>query len=189
MRYIWGPVQEKQLKHLSTLILGVGNTLLADEGVGVHMLDYLRGNTAWAEQYTLVDGGTLSFTLAPLLEQAGRLVVIDAARLDAPPGTVRVFEGADMDEFTGRRGRSVHEVSLGDLLAITHLTETIPSYRALVGIQPETVAWGHTLSESVQQALPRVLRAIERLLDVWDAALAQDSLFARFRNRGLFFGG
>ena len=177
------------MKQLDTLILGVGNTLLADEGVGVHMLDYLRGNTSWAEQYTLVDGGTLSFTLAPLLEQAGRLVVIDAAQLGAPPGSVQVFEGADMDEFAARPGRSVHEVSLGDLLAITHLTETIPSYRALAAIQPETVAWGHTLSESVQQALPRVMHAIEQLLEGWDAAPAPDSLFARFRNRSLIFGG
>jgi hydrogenase maturation protease len=175
------------LNHQNTLILGIGNTLLADEGVGVQMLDYLRGNTTWAERYSLVDGGTLSFTLAPLLEQAGRLVVIDAAQLDAPPGTVRVFEGADMDEYSSRPGRSVHEVSLGDLLAITQLTETIPPLRALVAIQPETVAWGHTLSEPVQQALPRAAQVIERLLEGWDATVAPESLFARFRNRTLFF--
>jgi hydrogenase maturation protease len=94
-----------------------------------------------------------------------------------------------MDEFAGRPGRSVHEVSLGDLLAITLLTETIPAHRALVAIQPETVAWGHTLSESVQQALPRAGQAIEELLEGWDAALATESLFTRFRNRGLLFTG
>lgn len=172
-----------------TLILGIGNTLLSDEGVGVQLLDYLRGNHPRVDQYTLVDGGTLSFTLAPLLEQADNLVVIDAAGLDAPPGTVRVFEGAEMDRFAGRTKRSVHEVSLGDLLAITHLTEMVPANRALVAIQPEYVDWGHTLSEPVQQALPQAARAVMQLLNSWVAADDSGSPFARARSRAVSVAG
>lgn len=171
------------------LILGIGNTLLADEGVGVHMLDYLRRNLDHAGGLELVDGGTLSFTLAPLLEQSEQLIVIDAAQLDAPPGTVRVFEGTEMDRFAGRTRRSVHEVSLGDLLAITHLTEMIPAQRALVAIQPETTDWGHTLSESVQQALPRAAREVVQLLDSWSVPAAPESLFARLRSRAFSLAG
>jgi hydrogenase maturation protease len=153
------------------------------------MLDYLRCSHPWIERHTLVDGGTLSFTLAPLLEEADNLIVIDAAQLNAPPGTVQVFEGIEMDRFAGRTKRSVHEVSLGDLLAITHLTEMIPANRALVAIQPEYVDWGHTLSEPVQQALPHAAQAVEQLLNSWLTVAIPDSLLARAWNRALSFAG
>jgi hydrogenase maturation protease len=177
------------LDNQKTLILGIGNALLADEGVGVHMLDYLRRNHTGMDACTLVDGGTLSFTLAPLLEQAEKLVVIDAAQLDAPPGTVRVFEGIEMDRFAGRISRSVHQVCLGDLLAITHLTEMIPANRALVVIQPEVVDWGCTLSKSVQQALPQAAQAVEQLLGAWSLAKPAGSWFAWVRSRAMTVAG
>ena len=76
----------------NTLILGIGNTLLADEGTGIHMLDYLRRHHPELRDITCLDGGTLSFTLAPWIEEADNLIVIDAAELNAVPGTVEVFE-------------------------------------------------------------------------------------------------
>ena len=150
-----------------TLILGIGNTLLSDEGVGVHMLDYLRRHCPELSNATFLDGGTLSFTLAPWIEEADHLVVVDAAELTAPPGTVQVFEDDAMDRFAGRTKRSVHEVSLGDLLAIAHLTEALPVHRALVAIQPQEVDWGHTLSNPVKQALPHAARELLSLLRQW----------------------
>ncbi len=149
------------------LILGIGNTLLSDEGVGVRMLDYLRRDHPQLAGATLLDGGTLSFTLAPWLEQADHLVVIDAAELNAAAGTVQVFEGAEMDRFAGRTRRSVHEVSLGDLLAIAHLTDALPAHRALVAIQPAHIDWGEALSEPVSQAMPRVAERITALFRQW----------------------
>lgn len=152
-----------------TLILGIGNTLLSDEGAGVHMLDYLRRHSLELSNATLLDGGTLSFTLAPWIEEADHLVVVDAAELSAPPGTVRVFEDAAMDRFAGRTKRSVHEVSLGDLLAIAHLTQALPVHRALIAIQPQVVDWGHTLSNPVKQALPHAASEVLSLLRLWSA--------------------
>ncbi|MDH3987469.1 MAG: hydrogenase maturation protease, partial [Gammaproteobacteria bacterium] len=96
----------------NTLILGIGNTLLADEGTGIHMLDYLQRHYPGHPDVEYLDGGTLSFTLAPWIEEADNLIVIDAAELDAHPGTVEVFAGEDMDRFAGKTKRSVHEVSL-----------------------------------------------------------------------------
>lgn len=150
-----------------TLILGIGNTLLSDEGVGVHMLDYLRRHCPELSNATFLDGGTLSFTLAPWIEEADHLVVIDAAELTGPPGTVQVFEDAAMDRFAGRTKRSVHEVSLGDLLAIAHLTQALPIHRALVAIQPQQVDWGNTLSNPVKRALPRAVHEVLALLRQW----------------------
>lgn len=150
-----------------TLILGIGNTLLSDEGVGVHMLDYLRRHHPELSGALLLDGGTLSFTLAPYIETAEHLIVIDAAELLAAPGTVQVFTGDDMDRFAGRTKRSVHEVSLGDLLSIAHLTGCLPAHRALVAIQPEFVDWGHALSNPVKRALPQAARRVLTLLHQW----------------------
>lgn len=150
-----------------TLVLGIGNTLLADEGTGIHMLDYLRRHHPELQNISYLDGGTLSFTLAPYIEDTDNLVVIDAAELQAPPGTVQVFEGEEMDRFAGKTKRSVHEVSLGDLLAIAHLTGAMPANRALVAIQPLNVDWGHCLSNPVKQALPVASDLIIRQLDEW----------------------
>jgi hydrogenase maturation protease len=151
----------------NTLILGIGNTLLADEGTGIHMLDYMRRHYPDLTRVEYLDGGTLSFTLAPWIEEADNLIVIDAAELDAPPGTVEVFNGEAMDRFAGKTKRSVHEVSLGDLLAIAHLTDAIPENRVLIAIQPEKVDWGSCLSNPVKRALPIVAQQIVERLGRW----------------------
>jgi len=152
-----------------TLILGIGNTLLSDEGCGIHMLDYLRQYHPELTAIDYLDGGTLSFTLAPYIEAVENLIVVDAAELNAPPGTVSVFTGQDMDCFAGKTKRSVHEVSLGDLLAIAHLTDALPANRALIAIQPENIDWGHNLSDPVEQALSVAADQIIRQLDEWSS--------------------
>ena len=154
---------------INTLILGIGNTLLADEGTGVHMLDYLRRHHPELA-VTYLDGGTLSFTLAPYIEEADQLIVIDAAELESAPGTVAVFCGQEMDRFAGKTKRSVHEVSLGDLLAIAHLTGTLPEKRALIAVQPCDVDWGSCLSNTVKQALPQAASRLTGLLQNWAQA-------------------
>ncbi len=150
-----------------TLVLGIGNTLLSDEGVGIHMLDYLRSRYPDLPGVSYLDGGTLSFTLAPWIEEADNLVVIDAAELNAPPGTVEVFTGDALDRFAGRTKRSVHEVSLGDLLAIASLTDALPRNRALVALQPEKIDWGRDLSDAVAGALPEAGHQVMCLVRKW----------------------
>jgi len=154
----------------TTLVLGIGNTLLSDEGCGIHMLAYMRREHPELTSIDYLDGGTLSFTLAPYIEAADDLIVVDAAELNASPGTVSVFTGQDMDRFAGKTKRSVHEVSLGDLLAIAHLTDALPINRALVAIQPENIDWGHDLSGPVEQALSVAADRIIKQLDEWSSS-------------------
>ena len=152
---------------MKTLVLGIGNTLLSDEGVGVHMLDWMQAHHPEITGIDYLDGGTLSFTLAPYIEDADNLIVVDAAELQATPGTLQVFRGDEMDRFAGKTKRSVHEVSLGDLLAIAHLTGCVPANRALVAIQPQEVDWGSSLSNPVKQALPGAGKHMLALLSEW----------------------
>ena len=156
---------------MKTIILGVGNTLLSDEGVGIHVLDALAKSSLPQEGVVdLIDGGTLSFTLAVAIEEADSLIVVDAAQLKSPPGTLRLFQGEDMDNFLlGNRKSSVHEVGLTDLMAIARLTERWPEKRALVAIQPQELGWGDAPTAPVQSAIPEACRQIEALVKEWHA--------------------
>ena len=139
---------------MTTLFLGIGNTLLSDEGVGVHVIAHLQRQHTDEPGAAFLDGGTLSFTLAGAIAGHENLIVIDAARLDALPGTVRVYVGEEMDRFlTGNRS-SVHEVGLMDLLDISRLSGHFPSRRALIGIQPESLGWGERPGPAVESAIP-----------------------------------
>ena len=152
------------------LVLGIGNTLLSDEGVGVVAMHALAERLRDRDDVEFMDGGTLSFTLAGSIAEHGGLVVIDAAEMGAAPGKVDVFVGADMDRFLGsNRKRSVHEVALIDLLAIALLEDYLPQHRALIAIQPGLVDWGDSLSLPVAAALDEVCDRAQQLIESWQA--------------------
>jgi hydrogenase maturation protease len=153
-----------------TLVLGIGNLLLTDEGAGIHVLRYLTEHHPHLPGVEYLDGGTLSFTLAAAIEDADHVIVIDAAQLHAPPGTVRCFEGEIMDRQLGAAKLSVHEVGLVDLMDIVRLAGRLPHRRALVGIQPETIAeWGENPTPMVAAAVPRAAAEVVRLIDAWSS--------------------
>ena len=150
-----------------TLVLGLGNTLLGDEGVGVRVIEQLAA-TGERPGVEWMDGGTLSFTLAGPIAEADRLIVVDAANLQGRSGAVQVFEDQEMDRFIGTgKMSSVHEVSLLDLLSITALSADLPEHRALVGIQPEFVDWADHLSPQVEAAVEVAMGEVKRLLEQW----------------------
>jgi hydrogenase maturation protease len=155
-----------------TLVLGIGNTLLGDEGAGVYAVRALATDQSARQDQDIefLDGGTLSFTLAAPIEEADQLIVIDAAQLKADAGTVRVFEGAEMDAFLGaNRKRSVHEVGLIDLMSIARLTDSLPARRALIGIQPQYVDWAEQPTAAVAAAIPKACEEALSLIRRWSA--------------------
>ena len=151
----------------TTLILGVGNTLLRDEGAGIQVIQYLQRRHPMPPDVTCLDGGTLSFTLLTPLVAATHLIVVDAAELGAQPGTVHTFVDTAMDIFLGSRGRSGHAVGLKDLLDILRLTGSLPRRRALVGIQPQVLGWGDRLSQAVAAAIPQAAQRVLDLIHGW----------------------
>lgn len=151
-----------------TLVLGLGNTLLGDEGAGVYAVRNLQQRHPELADVEFLDGGTLSFTLAGPIEDADNLIVIDATQLKQQPGAVRLFEGEDMDRFLGsNRKSSVHEVSLMDLMAIAHLVDSLPERRALIGIQPEYLDWADAPTEAVARAIPVACDLAMSLVERW----------------------
>lgn len=148
-------------------MLGVGNTLLTDEGAGVHVIRYLSDKHPPAPGVLYLDGGTLSFTLAVPIEEADNLVVVDAAQLNAAPGTVKTLVGAELDGYLRSPRRSVHEVGLSDLMDMARLTDRLPANRALVGIQPSQIDWGDGPSLAVSRAIPQAALAVLELMKGW----------------------
>jgi len=156
------------MKNKQTLILGVGNSLLGDEGAGIHALNLLQSQYPNIPGITYVDGGTLSFSLASYIEDCDKLIVFDAAEFKSPAGTVRTLIGDAMDAFLGAAKRSPHEVGLLDLFDIARLTGTLPEKRALIGIQPETMDWSMEPSPAVAEALDTAVTSALGLLQIWD---------------------
>ncbi len=151
----------------NTLVLGIGNTLLKDEGVGVHVVACLRQRKSLPGDITLLDGGNLSFSLLADIEEHQKLIVIDAAQLNQAPGSIVCMENEQMDSFLGSARRSVHEVSLLDLMDMSRLRGCLPQRRALFGIQPEQVDWGEQPTRKVQNAIGATADQIVQLLETW----------------------
>ena len=152
---------------MKTLVLGIGNTLLTDEGAGIHVLQALQESYPETTGVTYLDGGTLSFTLAGAVEESDNLIVLDAAQLKSKPGTVDCLVNEEMDNFLGTTKRSVHEVGLLDLLDIARLTGNLPVRRALVAIQPDVIDWGERPTEDVAAAIPVAVDKVVGLLKEW----------------------
>ncbi len=150
---------------MKVLVLGIGNTLLTDEGVGIVAMRELEAHFSTREDMEFLDGGTLSFTLAVPISECSALLVIDAAELGAAPGSVRSFEGMEMDRFLGEnRKSSVHEVGLLDLMSVSRLTGHWPERRALIGIQPASMDWGEALTPAVAAALPEICATASEII-------------------------
>jgi hydrogenase maturation protease len=149
------------------VVLGIGNSLLTDDGAGIHAIDFLREFYPETEGVEYVDGGTLNFTLADTVGRADQLIVIDAARFDAEPGTVRCLMDAELDRYLSKSGHSAHEVGLSDLLDIARLTGVAPRRRVLIGIQAQSMDWGTQPTPAIVAALPTVAKQVTSLIDEW----------------------
>ena len=151
-----------------TLVLGIGNPLMQDDGVGVHLARLLADDPQRPTHVKCLDGGTLGYLLAGQIEETSYLIVIDAAQLTAPPGTVKVFENEAMDQFLNTNpNRSVHEVGLADLMTMALLSNHLPRRRALIAVQPRETNWGTELSADVADSIPLVCEKTWELVENW----------------------
>ena len=148
-------------------MIGVGNPLMSDDGVGQRLLEALAARHSSLDGVEFLDAGTLGLMLLPRVEQCDGLLALDAANLGGPPGDFRVFEGEAFDRFVRQPRCSVHELGLRDLLDAARLTGALPARRALIGVQPERLGWGMVLSPPVAAALPAALEAAAGILQEW----------------------
>lgn len=150
------------------LVLGLGNVLLGDDAAGPLVVQALA-EAPGAGSMQLRDGGTIGLALLPEIEAATAFIAVDAAQLDAAPGTVQVFEGEAMDRQLGGRKRSAHEVALFDLMATAALCGHLPARRALVAVQPGSTELSLHPTPAVAAALPDLMTRVRALVARWQA--------------------
>jgi hydrogenase maturation protease len=149
------------------LVMGVGNTLMQDDGVGIHIVESLRQSPDSHPALHLVDGGTIGLALLPEIEDSDAVIVVDASELGAPPGTLRVFRNSEIDGQLSGKQRTVHEVALLDLFSAAAIRGRMPAQRALIAVQPECTDWGDGCTPTVLAAAAEACVAVNRLAGEW----------------------
>ncbi|QGU32929.1 HyaD/HybD family hydrogenase maturation endopeptidase [Thermochromatium tepidum] len=156
------------------LLLGLGNLLLSDEGVGVQVVRRLERDYRFEPAIRLIDGGTSGLDLLPLFADHRRILMIDAIALAAPPGQIAVLRDAEIRSALSPR-LSVHHLGLSDLLALAQWLDDGPTEIVLVGIVPECLELGLELSPSVAAAIPAVIEQVGAILSGWGVAFERVS--------------
>ncbi len=152
-----------------TVVIGVGNTILADDGVGVHAARRLQDDPRLPAGVSILDGGTMGLELGPFVSDASRVLILDAVNTGEAPGTLTRMTGRDL--LGTPRGRSVHQLGVADLIATLTLASTKPQEIVVLGLQPANTDWGTTLSPDVEAALGGLVDAALAQLQLWQEAL------------------
>ena len=144
---------------MDILVLGIGNVLLTDEGIGVRALNELERRYTFPENVELLDGGTAGIELLRHIRNRDYLIIIDAMKFDQEPGTVSRVEGQDVPAAFRTR-ISPHQLGLSDLLAAAMLTDELPKNLVLFGVEPESLNIGLDLTDTVEASLEKLTGAI-----------------------------
>ena len=153
-----------------TLVLGIGDTLLGDQGAGIHALRRVERLLGRPHGLAYLDGSRSSHGFPFTLPNFHRWIVLGAGHLQRTPGTIELFEGPAMDAFLRRDGRGAHESDLARWLEHARRHGTLPARRALVAIQPEHAQPGARTSWRVRAALDEAAAAAIGYVCHWDVA-------------------
>lgn len=157
-------------ERIPVVVLGMGNLLRRDEGLGIRALRRLEELYIIPQTVRLVDGGTLGLELLSCLEDADRTLVLDAALSEEGPGTLVQISGDDVPAYFGMC-ISPHEISLPDLLATARLRGIRPPEVVVVGMHPASIELGWELSEIVASRLDDVVASAAAVLNQWGLVL------------------
>lgn len=141
-----------------TLILGVGNVLLCDEGIGVRVIEFLQKQTL-PDDIELVDGGTAGADLIDILADRETVIIVDAVRSDKPAGTIVRF-GLKEVRSQKENPLSLHDLDIPQTLAMTHLLKCAPQDVICFGVVPECISPGMELSQTLAPLVPEVAKIV-----------------------------
>ncbi|MFC2056300.1 HyaD/HybD family hydrogenase maturation endopeptidase [Chloroflexota bacterium] len=155
-------VEEKAHKPADSkknIILGVGNVLLKDEGVGIHVIRALQDSLMPTNGHLkIIDGGTSSNVLH-LLDGADKLTVIDAVEGGGEPGTIYRFRAGDID-LEGKSVLSMHQIGLLENLEMMEHMESKWKDVVIIGVEPKEIGWGLELSSELEQKIPQIVKIV-----------------------------
>ena len=147
-------------------ILGIGNTLYTDEGLGVHALAALQEKYGMDQQVQLVDGSTDGMSLLGPVEDTDYLIVIDAINAGKEGGHIIELHGNDIPAYYGIK-MSIHQLGFQEVLLASKLRERYPKNIVMIGMQPTSLELGIGLSETNEAQLPKLLAVVEQQVNNW----------------------
>ncbi len=153
-------------------LLGVGNILLQDEGLGVHAVNKIKDEYNFSPSINIIDGGTMGMELLSYMEGTDYLLVVDAIDGGEEPGFMYTFTHEDTDRYMSD-SISVHEVGVQDILRIRALQERPFSDVVIMGIQPQSLELGLEVTETIQAVLPLLEESILNQLRLWQVQISK----------------
>lgn len=144
------------------LVIGCGNLLLKDEGVGVHFIQYLQ-DKGLPKDVELLDGGTAAFDLIDFIQKAEKVIIVDAVKAGGKPGEVYIFSPQDFQTDTFPQ-TSLHDITLRDVFQTLKLMEASPGIR-IIGIEPKEIGVGTELSPELKEKLPELCELVFKELE------------------------
>lgn len=142
-----------------TVILGIGNELLSDEGIGVHIIKELQKMDNFPPEIEIYEGGTDGFGLLNIIVETDRLIVIDSLRGGSKPGTIYKFDIEDAPSSPDLFKTSVHQIGILEVINLSSLIGKTPK-TTVIGVEPETISTGMELSEKIKAKIPRIIQLI-----------------------------
>ncbi|MFN3870353.1 MAG: HyaD/HybD family hydrogenase maturation endopeptidase [Aquificaceae bacterium] len=152
---------------MKTLVLGIGNLLLSDEGLGVKAVEELKKRYRFPQGVELIDGGTLGIDLLYFMEKVERLLIIDAILGGMPPGSLYKLKGDDVLTYFKGKKISTHDIGIQEVLALAELTGKLPKEIVVLGMEPESLEISLELSPSVRKNFNRLLEEVIEQLREW----------------------
>ncbi|MBI1919920.1 MAG: HyaD/HybD family hydrogenase maturation endopeptidase [Geobacter sp.] len=154
---------------MSVLVLGIGNTIMSDDGVGSRVVQRLQDEFSFPTGVSVLEGGTLGLDLLPHLEGISRLLIVDALETGKLPGTIVRLSGEEIPSAFRTR-LSPHQVGLQDLLAVAAFQGFAPEEMVLWGIQPASIEPGTELTEAVALQVEMLVENVLAELRRWGMA-------------------
>ena len=151
-------------RSIPLLVLGLGNVLCADDGLGVVAVARLADSFEVPEGVEALVGGTLGLSLLPYVEEAEKLILIDAVRIDEPAGSPVRLDGEDVGPAIAHR-LSPHQVGVAELMDAARLRGRHPRDVVLLGLVPETLETRLGLSDSLASAVPALVERVAEEAD------------------------
>jgi hydrogenase maturation protease len=151
------------------VVLGLGNPLLGDEGIGIHLIGRLACSAAEHPSVEFIDAGTGGFTVLHCLEGRQKAILIDCALMGEEPGTIRRFTPDEVQSVKALAHQSLHEVDLLRIVAMAERLGQAPEQVVIFGIQPERIEPGQGLSQTLLNRIGEYLSAILHEIATADA--------------------
>ena len=157
---------DSQVSPADVTVLGIGNLLMGDEGVGIHLIQTLEKSYTFSPSINLIDGGTTGLDLIPYFENCKKMIIVDAVDFQEKPGHIGTLYNEEI-HYRFNTKLSLHHAGLADVLSVIKLTDIPSPDMMLIGVQPKIVEMGIELSDVISDKMDKTISIIIEKLKEW----------------------